>query len=170
MKNKKITYILIPLVAIIWGFVIFKIFNYTDDGGNYNQNISNSLKFKEENAVVDTFTIVANYIDPFLGKFASSYRNQDIEISEENNSENIVKKPEINKIVAPKPFLRWPQIEYGGIVYNSKTQKKLALVKINNQEQLAKIGDAFNKVKLLEIFPDSIKVQFETETKTINKN
>jgi len=31
MKNKKLTYILVPLVGLIWGLVIYKIFIYTDD-------------------------------------------------------------------------------------------------------------------------------------------
>lgn len=167
MKNKKMTYFLVPVVIIIWGLVIYKIFSYTDSSSDKNAipTISNQ---KETIAIEkDTFSIIADYKDPFLGKNISIY---DEDYNNETESENDKKKvPEVKK-EEPKINIKWPSIIYGGIIYNAKTKKSVGLVKINNRDYLGNKGNKIEEIEIVEMYNDSIKVKFSEQLKTIIKN
>jgi hypothetical protein len=170
MKNKKMTYILIPIVILVWGIVIFKIFNYTDDSNGANT----SPVFSASNEVLslekDTFSIIAQYKDPFLGKNSNYYDSEfgdESESQPENSTQ--VKVPELKK-EEPKVAVKFPALVYGGLIYNAKTKKTIALLKINNREYLVNKGDNIDNVEMVEIYNDSIKIKYSNQFKTFIKN
>ena len=73
MKNKKLTYFLIALVVFVWGLIFYKILVGVFDG-NKNYVITNIQKKSVKDIIItsDTFTIKANYRDPFLSKTHSN--------------------------------------------------------------------------------------------------
>jgi len=103
---------------------------------------------------VDTFSIVANYRDPFLGRIITEPKLA---------PKKIVTKP---KVVIP---VRWPLITYGGMIKNNKSEKVVAIVNINRKSNLMNLGDVVSEVELLEIHSDSIKVKFSGIKKYITK-
>lgn len=155
MKNKKAVYLLIILIAGIWAVILYRFFNFasSDDG---NTEFQSSFVPPVLNASVnDTFSISANYRDPFLGKVQSD------EVKKPK-----VTQPQPKKVIEP---LKWPTITYGGMIKNRKSSAQLCMVSINGQSNFMKEGDAIADVELKKIYKDSIEVVFQKEKKVIRK-
>ena len=154
MKNKKSVYILLPIVIAIWGAVIYQFMSFGSSDANIHPKSSLSLP-TIQNAKVDTFSISADYRDPFLGKVAE------------------VKKSDIPKVKAVpmqvKSALPWPTISYGGVIKNQKSSKQLCLLSISGQDNIAQAGDVVEGVELKKVWKDSIEVLFQQEKRIIRK-
>ena len=153
------TYILLPLVALIWGIIFFRIFSSFNEPIIDNQFHDVEVKTNETLAP-DTFHILADYRDPFLGNVIST-------------NESSQKNTEVKKIVTvPKPIVqavKWPSVVYGGIIKNQKSQKQLVMMQVGGQDNLMRQGDEKGGVQLVKIYKDSIEVSFQKEKKIIRK-
>lgn len=158
MKNKKATYILLSIVAAIWGIIVYKIFSTVGSKESIQQeNISYSSMLPVKTAI-DTFSIIANYRDPFLGKMTLS------------PSENDKPKTSVKKIEKPAPEpLKWPSIVYRGMIKNQKTGKQLYLLTIDKQDNMMKPGEMISDIELKRVYRDSVEVVFKKEKRTIKK-
>lgn len=157
MKNKKILYLLLPLVAIIWGIIFYRIFSITGSEPGLTV-IGNILPGNTINtSVPDTFSIFANYRDPFLDKVVTHIKD--------TNSYK-AKTPKVEKIVVP---LQWPVLSYGGIIKNQKSGKQLVLVNINGQGNLMKEGEEVSGIQLLKAYKDSVEVSFQKAKRVVSK-
>ncbi len=159
MKNKKLTYFLIPIAIIVWGGIILRIVGF-----NNNDEITGQTPANE--AIADTivieknnFELMANYRDPFLGKFIKGI----------NQSTN--KKPKSTKKVVPKKIKKapivWPVIDYDGSIRSN--EKVIAVMKIDSKKYLLEKGEELNDMVVKEVFPDSVILVFKKETKTFPK-
>lgn len=159
MKNKKFTYILIVLVAFIWGIFFFMLFS-NSSSDEYKIEIEPYTSVTEKGDI--TFkNLELDYSDPFLSRnIVSSFSNDEKKTSETQP-----------KLDSPKPSptlnqkIIWPKIEYGGTVNISK-----ALIKINNRLHITEKGDTTSGVVIKKIFTDSIHLNYQKEHKTVFKN
>lgn len=165
MKNKKLNYILIPLVIIVWGAIIYRIFNTVgNEPLTYTNQGQMQLNSGNDKEAVDTFRLMLNYRDPFLGKMQNN----------ENPSHGAVAKPVTKKAPAPvvstnTQSVVWPSITYGGMIKNQNANKQFVFVQINGNVNIMKAGDVVNSVELLRITTDSIEVSFQNQKKYIRK-
>jgi len=106
----------------------------------------------------DTFSIIAKYRDPFLGKIRSP----------KPKTKKVKKKPPPIK-KKPEPVLRWPTITYGGMIKNQQTGKLVAMIKINGKDNLMAVDNIVSEVRLVQVYPDSIKVALGTVEKVVGK-
>lgn len=146
-----------PIVLGIWGYVIYQIVSVV---GHKDVTLANNITVHTvlpEKNIIDTFSIVANYRDPFLGKMTLT------------PSENDKPKIPVKKIEKPVEPVRWPSVVYHGMIKNQKTNKELYLVTINNQDNMMKPGDVFSDVELKKVYKDSILVIYKKEIKTFRK-
>jgi len=158
MKNKKLTYFLIFIVLVVWGMIIYRIFDAA--GGDDDATAIASVKSVKE--VYNDFTIprdttklLLNYRDPFgLVKFKDTV------------GPPVVHHPKSKVTLMSKPAMNWGFIQYSGYIRNPSSKKLIALVSING-EMLAE-GDTKDQVKLLRNLIDSIKVSFNGKTKFIS--
>lgn len=160
LKNKKALYVLIPLVLIIWGLITYRIYeSLKDDTPDYVME-PGSAEAVVEMLTPDTFSILADYRDPFLGR-ARAARPKANPGKARKTPKPVVKKPE--------PVLRWPAITYGGMIRNQKTGKLIAMVKINGEDNLMAVGNIASAVRLVHVYPDSIKVALGKAEKVVVK-
>src|ERR1051325_867816 len=157
MRNKKALYVLLPVVILIWGIIIYKFYKAFNSDEEIQQNNFSFSSLSPVKTTVDTFSILADYRDPFLGKIAATPSSSD----KPKNQTKVEKSK-------PEPIV-WPAIIYKGMIKNQKTGKQLYLVTINNQDNMMKPGDVFAEVELKKTFKDSIIVLYRKETKTIKK-
>ena len=155
MKNKRIIILLLVLAAGVWGTVIYRIFK-TVQRQDYVQAQIPETKSDVLSSLSDTFSIVADYRDPFLGKRII----------------NQIEKGTTNSVVKPKSVpvatvTKWPAISYSGIIRNKTNPKELALVRIDQKDFLMKAGDVMQGIELSKIFRDSIVVLYQKEKKVI---
>lgn len=163
MKDKKVTYFLIPLVAIVWGILIYKIISgISSNDSEINAPIT-KINIPEENVLnVDTFELLVNYRDPFLGK-----NNRDETSS--SDAKNIVKTKPAKTVVKPIiPIKQFNFIEYNGQITN-KGKNKVAILTISNESKLLNEGEKFQDFRLDKIYEDSIKIFYENQYVIIKK-
>jgi hypothetical protein len=153
MKNKKHTYILLALVLFIWGAVMYQFFSFS------NANEENLIVSKEFNLkpieikTRDTFSINANYRDPFLGK---TFEDKNSSIT--SAKKGIKKKPKEPKV---EEVFVWPKILYKGIVSDTKDKNKVFMLIIEGQTFLMKIGSTEKEVFLKEGDRESIYIKYK---------
>lgn len=158
MKNKKLQYILVPLVILIWGLVFFKVIDHIREKNDADFAKSVSVKNIKKESVSDTFSIRADYRDPFKKYIVSA---------KSSSQESVIPK-RIKQEVNPA-FIQWPDVSYGGLILNEKGKYKTALLKINNQDFLLKTGDSRNGIKIEAVFADSIKLSYSKQIKIFYK-
>ena len=151
MKKNHKTYLLVSLVLIVWGILGFKVVNSISPSTNVKLSTASSEKFvpkaiKER----DTFSILADYRDPFLGTMPKK---------------KVLGKP---KIVRPKKK-KAPekQIAYTGFITESTSGNKIFFVSIENRQYMMSIGDIQNEVKLIAGSKEVVKVRYSGINKTI---
>lgn len=150
---------LLLLVTIIWGIIFYRIVFVASSDPILSATESIQPVKYTNTSVPDTFSIFANYRDPFFNKI----------IPGPASNLNKVKAPtpaKVEKIVVP---LKWPSLSYGGIIKNQKSGKQLVLININGEESIIKAGDEISGIHLLKVYKDSIEVSFQKEKKTVSK-
>jgi hypothetical protein len=159
-SNKKLLFVLLLGTGLLWGLIAYRIF------GNFfrrDQNLNSIIPVKiAEKARVrtDTFTLLANYRDPFLSGFASTVSvstNKKLPSNSEKSRQEI------------KSPVNWPGIVYGGMIKNQNTNYQTALITINGQWEIVSRGMICKEIKILGIFPDSIELGYGNEIKTFRK-
>ncbi len=164
MKNKKFTYLLLTSVLALWGIIFYKIFNSMAEEDSPIQNYSNpkSAYFKMVNHQNDTLQLNFDYSNPFD-------ENRAVFVPEVKESKDPV-KPVIPVSIAIKPPVKWNAVQYAGYINNPLNKKKVALLRFDGKEFMLSEGEQANGIKLLKYSNDSIKVQFQNETKYIKLN
>ncbi len=167
MKNKKVTYALLIAAFIIWGAVGWKIIvHFTGDDRNDADLYTPRIITGTDSSNIH-FTLVADYRDPFLSsqrKVRPVRTNVQTEIKPTNT-----RRTTTGRSISRRARVRWPAIQYGGVIQNKKSSTRTVLVKINNYDYLMSEGMIIKDVKLLRIYEDSIQLVYKEETKGFPK-
>lgn len=156
MKNKKWTYILLGVVAIIWFQVFVRVkSNFTNDTSEIIQNQSGLTNFRIIER--DTFRLVADYRDPF-----GSASQISINSFENASIDNIHQSIEPRKV-----DVSWPKIRYYGLVRKTDSNNPLGIINIDGMLLHLRKGETiFDDIKIISVGRDSIKVKYHNKTKT----
>ena len=158
MKNKKLLYILIPSVIILWGVIIYKVLSRTA----YEDTIMSGTRSGNSfaTAAADTFfTIKADYPDPFLKKYVPQSTASNTEQSGET-------RRQVTAAPLPKP-VNWPEITYAGKIENNSSKTGTYLISVNRQNYLMGINDETAGITLAKAWDDSVVVSMLGQVKTI---
>jgi hypothetical protein len=164
MKNKKLIYILLPLVIIVWALVIYRIFFV---GQTIPENITTTAKplIKDSNKEErNTYKLIANYRDPFLGGI-----KQLIIETEDKETENNIENSNLRRRRTNLSRVRWPEISYGGFIEGDRDRKTTILLKISNRDYLVHEGDTIDQIFIKAFYTDSLIVIYNEEEKTLLK-
>jgi len=139
------------LVLAIWGILGFKILKTVNPSPQITTQITSKEKFVPITMEKrDTFSISANYRDPFLGTMPK------------------VDRPKKTKIiVSQKKELPEKIIVYTGFVTESSSKKKIFFLTIDGEQQMMSKNGSFKEVKLLSGNSEKIKVRYNGKTENI---
>lgn len=155
MKNKKLTYILLVVVAIVW-FQVFNRFNFFGDEelADLIHSINSIEMVKVER---NEFSLNANYRDPFdSGKITI--------VGEEPQPVEEIRP------VVQKTVFRWPSIVYYGIIKKTQSNTPLALIEIEGDPLMLRSKDwIFDNYHVKAIYRDSIVISHARKNKTIKR-
>ncbi|MAU27265.1 MAG: hypothetical protein CMH48_09970 [Muricauda sp.] len=148
MKKNKKTYVLLALVVIIWGvlgFRLVKTLNPQKDEITIAENLEpyTPIPIKKR----DTFSVSANYRDPFLGTLPKNSQK------EKRSAIQIPKTPE-------------RMISYQGSVSANGSQSRLFFISIDGQQHVFEKGKVIDGVALVWGNDQRIKVRYGTRTET----
>ena len=148
-------------VAVVWILIIFKIIGMAkpDKVNVAKQKFSKPLE--KTRLELDTFSINPTYRDPFLGKYAYAPRKTSVVPKKS-------KKPPKKVVQKPKVTVKFPVIQFYGLIRNSTKGSDVAIVRIEDRDYFMEKNDEQSGVKLLEIFADSIKVEFKGENRFVS--
>jgi hypothetical protein len=167
VKNKKATYLLIALVVFIWGTIVFKIIKHVGPSDIPEQAFQPVMKadsFFEKDSV---YQLNLKYSDPFLkGSYSKPVV---VEQKQSRTNTNIRRRIKPQETLKQKIPVTWPGLGFSGNIINDKTGEQLGLLIIDNDSYLFRKGETRFGITLLELYNDSIKVEFEKEIKTIIK-
>ncbi len=170
MKNKKLQYILIITVVIIWGLIIYRIIKYSVKKPSiaFNNN-SVSIVNRKSGEEKDTFSIYADYRNPFFK--SNRYNNiKKTGLKKKNKNEEIKnrKKKKMNKSknVDFKKIIDWPTVKYCGIVQNYRSGKKVGLIEIKRETYLIQEKDTVSDIYIKKMYKDSVEIIFSNVNRT----
>lgn len=154
MTKKTKTYLLLIVVVIIWGILIFKVVDALK--GSNDDIISSNFKPEPFNfnyqKKKDTFTLIANYRDPFLG-----------DVSEKENRQRRSKTP----IKTKQPEEPLPLITYSGYMTDPINKERVFFININNQQHMLKCNETVENVKIISGNDRNIVLRFGNQKITI---
>jgi hypothetical protein len=156
MKNRKMLYILVPAVILIWGAIAFSIFSHVHRSDSNIEQFNAPVFSKSSGKDSSKYQLLANYRDPFN----AGMRNASEE--EVNEQERLNKLQKINQQII------WPQIEFKGMIIHNK--KWVGLLKINNANLIMQEGDEKLNLRLLKLYKDSVLLKFQKNTKVFTKS
>lgn len=156
MKKQNKTYILLAVVLGIWGLIGFKFFAATNPSSPEIAEISSDQIFVPKQIKArETFAIVANYRDPFLGTVQAPKKK-------------VKKRPKV--AVKKKKIVPTKSIQYSGFITDSNSKQKIFFVSVDGQQQMMSINDTFQEVKLVRGTKTSIRVRHNGSVQTIALN
>jgi len=157
MKNKIVTYLLGALVAIVWGIIIYRIFDAAADSDDAAPGLAPVKKeaYNDYAIAKDTTHLLLNYHDPF-----GLTRQKDTIPTVKRTSYKPV-------IIAPKPAMNWGFIQYSGYIRNPASKKLITLISINGRSEMLTEGQEKDNVKLIKNLRDSIKISYNGKIKFI---
>jgi len=158
-QSKKTTYLLLVCVAGLWGLIFYRVFQVAEvpDERVFEKPPQKAHYFKAVDHSNDTTKLRFDYRDPF-------------KVALPNFAEGNLNKQPVNalpSIVAQKPKVNWADVRYNGFIENKKTGQKLAIMIINGSEQMLAEGQTVKGFKLIKHYPDSVKLNYQYETKYI---
>lgn len=145
LKNKKLVYLLLPLVLIIWGLIFYRI--YTNLHG---KQVNSSFR-KQVTKEIDVSNneekpkLSLNYPDPFLK--SASGGTVKTKVSHQPTDEH------------SQP-INWPMITYRGMVRSEKQKAKvMGFLRVGTKDLLVHKGDVAHELTVLRIAKDSIQLE-----------
>jgi hypothetical protein len=130
-----------------------RVVNYSGSDPDFHSN-NKVLSQEERSKVIDTFSLNLNYPDPFL---KSSFSSSKANTSEKNKKTNGTKS---------KPL---PNIKYYGMVMNQEERSVQINLQLNSKFHIMAMGETIQDVKLVNVFGDSIQIQYKGKSYTIHK-
>lgn len=170
MNRKRITQILVVVVAGLWGYNIYRtVENYQVRQDNIEMQENQPSGFVPMMFNKDTFDLVLPGQDPFMRDGSTYRKNQNLAqnhsqpVQQNQNRPSVVRQPKI------EPSTKWPEIAYYGFVRNHNKSEKLCLVKIGNELLRIAENETKSQVHLLAAYPDSIRVEFAGDKRSFRK-
>lgn len=145
------TYILVPIVLLIWGYIAYEVINYGEAEEVIEPIRIDAITSQDKSMQVEK-TLNLQYRDPFL-----KGRSTKVVSPKPVNKKKVVKKP-------VKP-VEWGEITYNGYIQNKNSRRKIGLLNINGARKLANKGDVSEGITIIDIREDSILLKKEEVTK-----
>lgn len=145
-------------MLFIWGFIIYRIVDFTSDGESEfaPRTYVTPLRKSQE---AEQYLLKSRYTDPFLKKLASS-ASDDIE---EGDLEIQTQAQE--PVVAEQPL----DIKYRGFINESGKDGKIALLVIEGKEVFLRPGEQYEAFTIGTIVSDSLAVVVDGKVRWVSK-
>lgn len=159
MKNKKTLYILIPLVALIWGVVIWKVIDYQPSDSDSKPYVFHASEEKD----VDTgrYELRFGYGDPFL---RSSQRRATAATSGNKTKANKIKQVDLTNVATVS---RPADLVYRGEITGHRY--KLGLLEVAGKRILVREHSVVGEYTILAVYSDSLTLSYSDKRFTYGK-
>jgi len=159
MKNKKTLYILIPLVAIIWGIIVWRVIEFQPS----HEDITFQPPLSTEEIEVDPipYKLTFAYRDPFL---RNTYKSGSATNSKSKKKSNNIKAVDLAKVAEVK---RPEGLVYRGEI--SGRRRELGLLEIDGRRVLISENSVLGDYTIESVQSDSIIIIYQDKRFTYGK-
>ena len=167
MDKKKLTRIMIVVVACLWAYNIYRVFdNFSAEEEMQESYSVNTSSFSPIMFRKDSFELELPDVDPFLKENNFKRKTTTNTNSTTNNtvSSNKVKLPKEEKV----PIV-WPKIKYYGFVMNHDDKTSLCLININGTNHKVKRGQKVKNLVIENASIDSIQIRMGKDVRSFRK-
>lgn len=162
MKNKQLTYVLLPAVLIIWLVVGHRFYNaLKGDEHQVNQTVRPTVVSEEE--AIDIYQLQLNYADPFLKQEPQQPPRSVLNATLAHSLPVSSPSPSAS---TRKP-INWNALAYLGMIKNNETTHRVGIITVNGVRRLVKKNDRVAPFVIEDIRKDSIRVRSGQATKYI---
>lgn len=174
-KQKKITFILLPAVVIIWGVIAYRIIASVSQGseGFYREKAIDIVI--RPDSIHTSDTLMLNYRDPF-GK-ACYASIQDSKLQETNilnfkpTNSSMVSKIKVETVMVNEVQKSFSSIKisYRGTITNKKDKRSIAILSVNGSRCLLSKGEQYQDLLITDICKDSVLIKYGKQDFWIKK-
>ena len=165
MPQNRIKQLLLGAVALIWGFIGWKI--YTSYFPSEELVVEDNFSFSGPAAVSlvpDTFSLNLDYPDPFLKKTYFK-RPKPVVTQKVKPSTRVKETKPVEKVEKP-----WPEIRFGGTVrQQAEGTTPVIMISIGGHDHLVQPGDTIQGMRVATVTSDSIRMERGKEFLIVSK-
>ncbi len=179
MKNKKLTYVLLPFVGLIWILVFIRIFNFHSTEETITLTDSKTKEQGKVELELTNYVLMANYPDPFLKRkrnprsnnlsLASGSSKNTFDSKQGDELRKNIKSNEM-EVKAQKDTINWPILKYKGVIINKKNQKRVGLIYYEGKEKICNLLDSIVQFQVASFNNDSLIIKFGDQHKVYERN
>jgi len=170
MKKKTTKYVLLVAVLAVWSLVMVRIFsgNATDTAPVALFELHNDGPIAA--AATDTFGLIGNYADPFLGGKPKASkpkrRTTSSSGSAARSSPSARRVADHNTAVNNDELLSepWPTIAFYGTLENQNQPQRIGILSVNNEQLIVSAGDVVMNLHVVNVYEDSVLLMKNNET------
>lgn len=176
VKNKRLLYILLPAVLLIWGLIFQRIWQAAQGHEESASAVDlASVAATASTVAAQTPRLLLNYADPFRASSPNTpLVAPTVAMSSVQGSYTQPLSPApLNLPVAPAAVtvipVVWPLVKYLGSINNPRLENRIALLTINEKEYSLKSGGNKEEITVSKIWRDSVQVVFRGSKKTLTR-
>jgi hypothetical protein len=172
LKNKRLTYLLFPLVALIWGYAIYK-YLFADYEGQSTAPLVGIAPVSTADAspiARDTFSLLLTYRDPFLGTVAAEPFRPTVSNTNEPRPEVAAANTSSRPATVDDPPIDWGRYQYNGLIQHSGTADLVGILRMGGKAHYVNVGSTVQGTTVLTLSPDSIGLRVADLSKTIGRH
>lgn len=169
MKNRKLIFVLIPLVIIVWALIFYRIGSLPRGFSLSDTTHNRDFGQKESKVSVDSFNLLLNYPDPFLQGVGIHGDTNEPDVLSDNE---IINVPAVQRSPLPEKKMKEEAlaVRYLGLVGNVTTKKIVGVFMVNNRNVLLEEQKADQGMRVLSLWTDSALVLFESNKLIVRRD
>jgi hypothetical protein len=168
MNQKVLRYALLTGVFVVWGVIFYKVLAALGREENFPKTLVSAPDSTEYTHKKDTFSLLANYADPFLpiGSLELS-DSMDTDLLKSNSAITQVQPSITPQPVVPLVVISF--VQYLGMIANIERKTKTAMISIRGKETVAKENDIIEDVEIKSIAATKIAVVYKGKKFNISR-
>lgn len=174
MKNKRLLYVLLPAVLVVWGLIFQRIWLAArGDEAAAPALVGVSVAAPAATSAAQLPQLLLSYADPFrASSTAAPLAAPTTELGPAAHGSIPPLAPtSLNLPVAPVAVpvipVVWPLVKYLGFINNPRLENRIVLLTINEKEYSVKSGGNKEEITISKIWRDSVQVIFKGHRKTV---
>jgi hypothetical protein len=177
MNNKRSVYLLLPLVALVWGLIGWRIWAAASGPEEATPTFHTSLP-KAAPASARLPRLLLGYGDPFRPVAGGERPASPLPVAAALPAAvaTVAAAPPPARLAfpvrpaeparTPAATIDWPPIRYLGIITHANGQAQVALLDIDNEELVVKVGHSAHDIRVVQLFRDSVQVSYKNQKRS----
>jgi hypothetical protein len=161
MNQKYLRYGLITCVLAVWGIIGYKVIAALTKGEKTVSIASKQITATSVTGLKDTFSLLANYSDPFL-----------LVSMDDDLPDTVALKTEITKTTTPviqETPVDISFIQYLGMISNVEKKTKAAVISIRGKETIVREKDVVEDIQVKSISTGKISIVYKKKNFNISR-